>query len=58
MTKTKEGNYKSYVCIELGGNEILQSINNKATSNEMLKVDYNYENFKKTFEEEMGKIGK
>ena len=58
MTKTKEGTYKSYVCIELGGNEILQSINNKATSNEMLKVDYNYEKYKKTFEEEMNKIAK
>lgn len=58
MTKTKEGNYKSYVCIELGGSEILQTINNRATSNEMLKVDYNYEKFKKTFEEEMNKMGK
>jgi len=58
MTKTKEGTYKSYVCIELGANDILQSINNKATSNEMLKVDYNYEKYKKTFEEEMNKIGK
>jgi hypothetical protein len=55
MTKTRDGNYKSYVCLELGGSEILQSINNKATSNEMLKVDYNYEKFKKTFEEEMSK---
>ncbi len=55
MTKTKEGNYKSYVCLELGGSDILQSINNKATSNEMLKVDYNYEKFKKTFDEEMSK---
>lgn len=57
-TKTKEGNYKTYICIELSGTEILQSINNKATNNEMIKVDYNYENFKKTFEEEMSKIGK
>ena len=51
------GNYKSYICIELGGSDILQSINNKMTSNEMLKVDYNYEKFKKTFDEEMSKTG-
>jgi len=57
-TKTKTGNYKYYVCMELGGSEILQALNNKATSNEMLKVDYNYEKFKKTFEEEMSKMGK
>jgi hypothetical protein len=27
------------------------------TNNEMLKVDYNYEKFKKTFDEEMSKTG-
>jgi polyhydroxyalkanoate synthesis regulator phasin len=58
MTKTKEGNYKSYVCIELGSNDILQSIAARASNSEILKVDYNYEKFKKTFEEEMGKTGK
>ena len=58
QTRTKEGNFKTYVCMELGGSEILQSLNNKATSNEMLKVDYNYEKFKKTFDEEMSKQAK
>jgi outer membrane protein assembly factor BamE (lipoprotein component of BamABCDE complex) len=53
----KDGTYKYYVCLELGGSEILQSINNKMTNNEMLKVDYNYEKFKKTFDEEMSKTG-
>ncbi len=51
------GNYKYYVCLELGGSDILQQINNKMTNNEQLKVDYNYEKYKKTFNEEMGKIG-
>jgi hypothetical protein len=57
MTRTKQGNYKSYVCIELGSNEILQNLNNRMSNEEMLKVDYNYEKFKKTFEDEMNKIG-
>jgi hypothetical protein len=57
MTKTKEGNYKSYICVELGGSEILQSISDKVANNEILKVNYNYEKFKKTFEEEMSKAG-
>ena len=57
MMKTQTGNYKSYVCVELGGSEILQSLNNKMTNNEMLKVDYNYEKFKKTFDAEMSKTG-
>lgn len=55
MTKTKEGTFKSYICMELGGSEILQSLNNKMSNNEILKVDYNYEKFKKTFDEEMSK---
>lgn len=57
MMLTKSGNYKSYVCIELGSNEILQSLNNRMSNNEQLKVDYNYEKFKKTFDEEMKKTG-
>jgi outer membrane protein assembly factor BamE (lipoprotein component of BamABCDE complex) len=56
-TLKKDGTYKYYVCLELGGNDILQSLNNKMTNNEMLKVDYNYEKFKKTFEDEMNKTG-
>jgi len=57
MMLTKAGTYKSYVCLELGGGEILQSLNNKMSNNEMLKVDYNYEKFKKTFDEELNKTG-
>jgi len=57
MTKTKEGTYKSYVCIELGGPEILNSLNNRLSKDEQLKIDYDYEKFKKTFEEEMNKAG-
>jgi hypothetical protein len=57
MMLTKAGTYKSYVCIELGGSEILQSLNNRMSNNEQLKVDYNYEKFKKTFDAEMSKTG-
>jgi hypothetical protein len=57
MMLTKAGNYKSYVCVELGSSEILQSLNNRMSNNEQLKVDYNYEKFKKTFNDEMSKTG-
>ncbi|HQB70941.1 MAG TPA: hypothetical protein PLZ96_06420, partial [Bacteroidales bacterium] len=56
MTRTQQGNYKAYICLEYGANDILQNINNRATSQEILKVDYNYEKFKSTFEEEMSKF--
>jgi hypothetical protein len=57
FTKTKEGNFNAYVCLELGGSELLGSLNNRLSKDEMLKIDYDYEKFKKTFEEEMNKMG-
>lgn len=56
QTKNKTGNYKTYVTLELGGNDVLSAINSKLSNDEMLKIDYNYEKFKKTFEEEMNKM--
>lgn len=56
MTQKKDGNYKTYVAIELAGNELLSSLNNRISNDEMIKIDYNYEKFKKTFEEEMNKM--
>ena len=55
QTKTKEGNYKTYVTIELAGNDVLSGLNSRLSSDQVLKVDYNYEKFKKTFEDEMNK---
>ena len=57
FTKTKEGTYNAEVCLELGGGELLGSLNNRLSKDEMLKIDYDYEKFKKTFEEEMNKMG-
>ncbi len=56
MTKTRSGNYKSYLCLELGGDDVLSSIQNRVNNEEMLKIDYNYEKFKKIYEEEMKKF--
>jgi predicted secreted protein len=56
QTKTKEGNYKTYLTLELGGNDVLSALNSKISNDDMLKIDYNYEKFKKTFEDEMNKM--
>ena len=58
LTKTPEGNYKSYVAIELGADDLVTAINDRLTKDESLKVDYDYEKFKKTFNDEMDKMGK
>jgi hypothetical protein len=56
FTKTKEGNYKCYLALELSGQELLAKYNSQLSSNAQIKADYNYENFKKTFDEEMKKL--
>lgn len=52
-TKTAEGNYKCYVAIELAGDEIASGMAKRISEDDKLKIDFQYENFKKTFEKEM-----
>jgi hypothetical protein len=56
VTKTSTGNYKTYIAIELSGDEMVSKMNERISKDEILKVDYDYEKFKKTFEEEMKKL--
>jgi hypothetical protein len=56
VTKTSNGNYKTYIAIELSGDEMVSKMNERISKDEILKVDYDYEKFKKTFEEEMKKL--
>lgn len=61
LMKTADGNYKTYIAIELSSDELLESYNsrmNKLSKDERLKIDYDYEKFKKTFDEEMEKRAK
>ncbi|BAV94320.1 LPP20 family lipoprotein [Ichthyobacterium seriolicida] len=51
------GKYKYYVAIELSASDLVSAYNEVLSNDENLKVDYNYEKFKETFEEEMKKIG-
>ena len=55
-TKTTEGKFKCYIAIELSGTDIVSKYNEGLSKNESLKVDYNYEKFKETFDAEMGKL--
>ena len=48
--------YKYYVSVEIASNDIMESVNNALSNDEVLKVDYNYEKFKETFDEEMKKF--
>lgn len=53
--KTPEGKYKVYVAVELAGKEIMDAMANRVKADDKLRIDFEYEKFKKVFEEEMSK---
>jgi hypothetical protein len=57
-TKTTDGKYKTYIALELAGDELMNAMNARLSDDAKLKIDYDYEQFKKTFEAEMDKMEK
>ncbi len=57
LVKTDQGTYKTYVAIELSAEELVSKYNERLSKDERLKIDYDYEKFKETFEKEMEKMG-
>ena len=53
LTRTENGMYKTYIAIELSGDEYFNAMNQRISDDERLRVDYNYEKFKDTFNQEM-----
>lgn len=45
--------FRYYVAIELSADALTQKYYNALSSDEVVRIDYNYERFKETFEEEM-----
>ena len=56
LTQRPDGRYVSYIALELSGDEIVSKYNERLSSDERIKADYNYEKFKETFEAEMEKL--
>jgi hypothetical protein len=56
LTQKEDGNYVSYICLELSGQKISDAYNQSLSRDEKLKADYNYEKFKETFDKEMQKF--
>ncbi len=52
------GKYVYYVAIEMKAGDLLEAINERLTKEESLRVDYDYEKFKETFDKEMDKLEK
>ncbi len=58
QTRTTAGSYKSYIALELDPSLVLTAYNDRLSEDERLKIDYDYEKFKQTFNEEMEKMGR
>lgn len=58
LMKTAQGTYKTYVAIELSAEELVSKYNERLSKDDRLKIDYDYEKFKETFDKEMDKMGK
>ncbi len=57
LTQKADGNYISYIAIELSGGDIVSKYHENLSKDERIKAEYNYETFKETFEAEMEKLG-
>jgi hypothetical protein len=58
LMKTAQGTYKTYVAIELSADDLVNQYKERLSKDERLKIDYDYEKFKETFEKEMDKMGR
>ena len=58
LVQTKEGNYKTYLAIELSADDLVKKYNERMSTDDKLKIDYDYQKFKETFDKEMEKMGK
>jgi hypothetical protein len=56
FTKHRETkNWKCYIVIELGTNDMAKAIHNKLSEDQILRIDYDFEKFREKFNEEMSK---
>ena len=53
VTKTSNNKYKTYVAIELAGDELTSACGSKLSQDEKLKIDFDLDRYKKTFEKQM-----
>lgn len=58
LMRTEQGTYKTYMALELSAADLVSAYNEKLSKDERLKIDYDYEKFKETFDKEMDKMGK
>lgn len=56
LTKTLSGRFRYYVTLELNAEDVLNSLNQGLSEDDVLRVDYDYKNFKEIYNAEMAKL--
>ncbi len=56
LVKTDQSTFKTYIAIELSAEELVKTYNERLSKDERLRIDYDYEKFKETFDKEMDKF--
>jgi hypothetical protein len=56
QVQTESKSFKTYVAIELSASDIVTKYNETLSKDDRLKIDYDYEKFKDTFDKEMDKM--
>lgn len=55
-TRTKDDKYKTYLAIEMTADDLEEAMKDRLSKDKRLKVDYDYEKYKETFDKEMEKL--
>lgn len=53
VTKTADNTFRTYVAIELAGDELASAIGSKLSKDAKLKIDFDLDQYKKKFDEQM-----
>ncbi|HEY5824786.1 MAG TPA: hypothetical protein VIT44_10495 [Cyclobacteriaceae bacterium] len=56
LVKTQQNTFKTYIALELSADALVAKYNERLSKDERLKIDYDYEKFKDTFNAEMDKL--
>lgn len=55
-TRTSNGKFKTYLALEMNVDAVEEAIKDRLSRDKQLKIDYDYEKYKETFEKEMEKL--
>ena len=58
LQNSADKKFTYYIAMELSGADLLTKMNEKISNDERLKIDYDYEKFKETFNKEMDEMSK